>query len=311
MKKLLCALLLMLTIYLLSACSSSEPKLGPGDMLDNDTGEIYSLGMSKEDFDAAFNTSAITEEGNTVKYLSGILKVAFDGGKASEIECSGNSNRFSFYNFDFGMDISQIEGRYEKFDGASGYVFYSRYYDLNGKDVPIIDAEISAQLMVRDGDSVNRKDGQYINYRIAVESYDHIPDSTDSPESKTSNNTLSTEEPNLSLEDMAALIEAATSPNYQHVTVDAKDNVVTINIWQDGLAQAVASIKVSGGDSSNANWITVKDGLIAMSSAAHDLLDAHGFGDVLVSLNVLNDEDLSKVLLSIVNSVVVLDVLES
>jgi len=79
-------------------------------MLDNDTNKVLSLGVSRENFDNAFNTMSIKEDGNEVEYLGGILTVTFEENIAIRIECDGSTNRFSFYNFNFGMDISVIEG---------------------------------------------------------------------------------------------------------------------------------------------------------------------------------------------------------
>ena len=124
--------------------------------------------MEKEAFDNAFSTMPIEEDGDKVEYLGGILTVIFENGAAVEMKCDGSSDRFSFYKFDFSTPISQIEGRYEKFDKVSGYIFYSRYYDKDGKDVSISDAYILANLMVRDGDLLNMKDGQYIYYSISI-----------------------------------------------------------------------------------------------------------------------------------------------
>jgi hypothetical protein len=171
--KSLFALSLALALFVgMAACSSTandgKAKLLPINMLDNDTGKIYSLGEEKAKFDSAFGYMGIEEDGDDAEYLSGVLTVTYSDDKAIQIEVDGSTDRFSFYNFNFAMDIKQIEGRYEKSDIATGYIFYNRYYDNKGSDVPFIDATIEHTLMVRDGDLLNMKDGEYLHYFISL-----------------------------------------------------------------------------------------------------------------------------------------------
>ena len=169
MKKII--LLTAIALTLLSACGNSASgasKLSAGDMLDNDTGTIYSLGDPRSRFDDAFGYMGIEESEDEVEYLSGVLIVTFSDGAAIEIECDEATDRFSFLNFDFSTDISKIKGRYELFE-VSGYDFYSRYYDKEDNDTSLYDAYISHTLMVRDGDLMDMKDGDYLSYTITLE----------------------------------------------------------------------------------------------------------------------------------------------
>lgn len=168
MKKRIVIVFLSLTLLIsLVGCGSGKTKLSVGDMIDNDTGEVYSLETSRNQFDDAFAYMGIEEDDNKVEYLGGILEVVFENDVAVEIECDGTTDRFAFYNFDFNTEIQQIEGRYEKFDEAAGYIFYSRFYDEYGNDTEIYNSYIEHTLMVRDGDLLNMKNGDYLHYTIA------------------------------------------------------------------------------------------------------------------------------------------------
>ena len=163
----LCTLVFLASVC--SGCGSRPAKLGPGDMLDTDTGKIYSLGDERAIFDEAFGYMGIKEkadDNNVVDYLGGVLRVTFDDGKAVELRADGPSTRFEFYQFTFSTEISDIEGRYNKDDYPAGYIFYNRYYDENGKDTNRVNAAYEHTLMVRDGDMLDMKDGDYVHYFI-------------------------------------------------------------------------------------------------------------------------------------------------
>ncbi len=147
-------LILLSTVLILSACSSEDSKLGPEDILDTETDTIYSLGMNRSVFDKAFGHLGIEEEtdGDKVKvcYLDCNLTVTFQDYNAVSFFCSADTSRFTFYNFDFSMDISDIEGRYEA-SGERGNTYYSRYYDEEGNDVALYNAKYHYTVSLDDG----------------------------------------------------------------------------------------------------------------------------------------------------------------
>ncbi len=168
--------LVLIGILILSACEKAEHKFGPADVRDTETDVVYSLGMRKSTFDNAFDDDETQEEedfqGNTVvSYLGGDLDVTFEHGSAIDISCPSDTDRFSFYNFDFSMTMEQIEENYRELQfeelKGKGYKFFDRYYDENGEDVTLEDAYIRSTLMVADGNLYGIKDGQYISYSIS------------------------------------------------------------------------------------------------------------------------------------------------
>lgn len=170
MKKNLCvAISVLVCSLLLSSCGGNKSDVSFNGMLDSDSGKVYKLGDSKEIFDDAFGEPTFNEKRNEYSYLSDVLTIAYDEDDcAILIESSGKSNRFEFYDFNFDKPIKEIEGRYEKYDGASGYIFYHKYFDNNGDVCSLLDAAYIARLMVRDGDMevLHLKDGEYVSYSI-------------------------------------------------------------------------------------------------------------------------------------------------
>lgn len=176
MKRKVIPMILSLAILVISLASCGEVKSGApfNGILDTDTKITYQIGDKKEKFDKDFGNPEFDADREEYLYLSGVLTVEYDENDcAAVIESSGKSNRFEFNDFTFDKPINEIEGRYEKFDEAAGYVFYSRYYDDKGKSCDLYGAVYTARLMVRDGDMelLDLKDGEYVSYSIELNSY--------------------------------------------------------------------------------------------------------------------------------------------
>lgn len=143
MKKCFFWLMILAVALTMSACGETKPQIPCNGVLDIDTGNIFRLGDSKEVFDNAFGEPTQEEidlfDGTTYEYLyaGDILTVEYDNNDtAVYIKSSGKSNRFEFYDFTFDKPLNEIEGRYEKYDDSSLFVFYIRYFDENGNSVP-------------------------------------------------------------------------------------------------------------------------------------------------------------------------------
>ena len=160
--------LLAVALLLCVGCAKKEraPAAPFDGVLDVDTGNVYRLGDAKETFDSAFNDGKKDADRDYYSYLSDNLRVAYDdAGKAVEISVDGATNRFAFYNFTFDTDIASIEGRYERSD-VTGYHFYSLDFDENGEPCKPYTGTVFVTLQVRDGDLLDMKDGQYLEYSI-------------------------------------------------------------------------------------------------------------------------------------------------
>lgn len=170
MKKIFLFILIIVLIF-----CGCEKKVGPGDVLDNDTGKVYSLGNSKEVFDQAFGSSEYNDITEEWEYLSKMLCVAFDEeNKAVRIKVDSKTNRFSFNNFDFSKPMSDINGRYSEYK-MSGVTAYNLYFSQDGKVIELSDAVymenyIAHTLFVynEDDEILGRKKGAYEFYYIEL-----------------------------------------------------------------------------------------------------------------------------------------------
>lgn len=169
-KKAATIFVLIFVLLLCIGCTKQEnvPTAPFDGVLDVDTGKVYRLGDTKETFDGAFNGGKKDADRDYYSYLSDNLRITYDeAGKAIEISVNGATNRFAFYNFTFDTDIANIEGRYERSD-ITGYHFYSLDFDGNGDVCKPYTGTVYATLQVRDGDLLDMKDGQYIEYSIRM-----------------------------------------------------------------------------------------------------------------------------------------------
>ena len=168
MKKLVIVLVLFAVLFV--GCGK---KLGPADMLDNDTGKVYSLGDSKEVFDQAFGSSVYNEYTHAMDYLSKMLSVEFDeANNATRIEVSGGTNRFSFYGFDFSKSLADIKGRYKE-TVMAGSNAYSTYFSVDGKALDLKNAYMQDRFIVHslhvrttDQEITGLKAGDYVFYSV-------------------------------------------------------------------------------------------------------------------------------------------------
>lgn len=163
-------LFILMAVLLFSGCGK---KLGPGDVLDNDTGKIYSLGTSKEVFDQAFGSSTYNENTNAMDYLSKTLSVEFDESNcAMSIKVYGGTNRFSFNDFDFSKSLEDIKGRYHE-NVMAGANAYSVFYTMDGQQVDLIEAykqdrfiKHALQVRTTDQEISGLKAGDFVFYAI-------------------------------------------------------------------------------------------------------------------------------------------------
>ena len=81
------------------------------------------------------------------------------------------------------------------------------------------------------------------------------------------------------------------------------------DIWSDGLGDAVAAIREAGGSFADESWMMAKDAVVLMSRSFRGLMDEAGLEESVLTVNVLNDLNREKALLSVRDSTIVYDTL--
>lgn len=120
------------------------------------------------------------------------------------------------------------------------------------------------------------------------------------------------EEPNTDKADIKtvlSLIEMQGLQNFEYHTIDGDETGITMNVGGNGIAAEVTSAKLMGKDQNYKPWADMKDNMIYMCNSTKELLEALGYDDTLVMLNLVNDLNTDNVLLTILNGVVIYDVM--
>lgn len=89
-------------------------------------------------------------------------------------------------------------------------------------------------------------------------------------------------------------------------SVMVKDNLVTVNVWQDGIA--AGAVFAGAGDETNlAAWQTMRDGIITFQTGLQSIFDESGHSEMQVAVNVLNDLSKDKTLLTAAFGTIIYD----
>lgn len=123
-----------------------------------------------------------------------------------------------------------------------------------------------------------------------------------SPESN-----ANSDEPLMSMDMTAAVIEALVSQNFENYKIDYDDSGITLSLWQDGLA-AGSVLAAAGNQESVDSWNNIKESLITFCDSVSESMEAAGHGDATIMINVLNDQNTDNILLSALNGVIIYDV---
>ncbi|MBO4808730.1 MAG: hypothetical protein J5537_06770 [Lachnospiraceae bacterium] len=92
------------------------------------------------------------------------------------------------------------------------------------------------------------------------------------------------------------------SDNY---TISYDDNMVTINVWQEGVAMGAAGVKTGLVDRSE--WDTMVDNMQYMSNSIYDAYKPY---DVDVAINIVNDQNKENTLVTFLDGIKVYDALD-
>lgn len=101
----------------------------------------------------------------------------------------------------------------------------------------------------------------------------------------------------ISEEELETRLREALSGFGDDCEISAEEYLYTVNVWQDGLA-TTAFLAAAGDAEALEAWNSVADVTRSASESLQLLLEQSGYGDYMVVINVLNDENKDNVLLS-------------
>lgn len=112
---------------------------------------------------------------------------------------------------------------------------------------------------------------------------------------------------------VAASLKAVLDKNAEgtgvEYNVDYDDAGITIYVKADGAAAEIAQAKASGYDDTYEPWVTMRDSMVNLCNSAVDAVEAFGVTGKYVTVTVVNDANEDNTILTIMNGVVVYDVM--
>lgn len=111
----------------------------------------------------------------------------------------------------------------------------------------------------------------------------------------------------LTLDDIAGVIKKNLWESYDNVEVTATADTIRVKIWNDGVAAGIYFIQQ--GELERDEWDDIKRSIINLSRNIQEVMKAGGRSDVHLSIDVLNDQNTEKTLLTVFDSTVVFDIL--
>lgn len=108
------------------------------------------------------------------------------------------------------------------------------------------------------------------------------------------------------IEIMMAATEILLSKNFgKNYSVSRKDNLVIINVWQDGMA--TGAVGVQAGLIDKREWTNMTKSIQSFSKSIYEEFEPYGAN---VNVNVLNDMNTDNILITYLNGVKFYDVLD-
>ena len=108
------------------------------------------------------------------------------------------------------------------------------------------------------------------------------------------------------LDAAVSYIKQLMSESFEGYEVSYDDTGITINIWQDGIAAGATFADSVKGEYLQ-SWNTMVDNFVSMAENTRTYLDTLGLNDIVLSINILNDQNKENILVMIVNDILVFD----
>ncbi|MGM9626936.1 MAG: hypothetical protein ACI3V4_02425 [Faecousia sp.] len=105
---------------------------------------------------------------------------------------------------------------------------------------------------------------------------------------------------------VVSFVEITLKDYYENYNVGYEDNILTVNVWQDGVA-AGAMLAKNGNQECIDSWNYLTDSVKKLCLSISDLVSTFGLTDTCVVINVLNDADTDNVILCVIEGAVLYD----
>lgn len=114
----------------------------------------------------------------------------------------------------------------------------------------------------------------------------------------------------VSMDSIIQLIDPLLEETFENHSIDYDGTNLTINISQTGIAAAAALAATTNDPSLIESWSSLKENIVYMSTSTSEALEELGYGDTVLTIAVLNDQNEENILLMAVDNVIVYDALD-
>lgn len=110
--------------------------------------------------------------------------------------------------------------------------------------------------------------------------------------------------------ELVAAMEDALSAGYDGYEVSVKGKEITASVWKDGFAVELTRAVDAGYPRVRLRWTYTVEQMVDLAGALQDFVESVGHEDKTVTLKLLNDTNLDREFLVIIDREVVYDVIE-
>ena len=112
----------------------------------------------------------------------------------------------------------------------------------------------------------------------------------------------------VSIEDVKQILYDKIAGNFEYVDVKGDETSISVNVAESGIA--LEAILANSQDRFT-EWREMKKGMQSFSEAVYKLVKDSGFGDTIVYVNLLNDQNKENTLIMYMNGVLIYDAIDN
>ena len=112
----------------------------------------------------------------------------------------------------------------------------------------------------------------------------------------------------VSIEDVKQILYDKVAGNFEYVDVKGDETSISVNVAESGIALEAI---LANSQEKFTEWREMKKGMQSFSEAVYKLVKDSGFGDTIVYVNLLNDQNKENTLIMYMNGVLIYDAIDN
>ena len=112
----------------------------------------------------------------------------------------------------------------------------------------------------------------------------------------------------VSIEDVKQILYDKIAGNFEYVDVKGDETSISVNVAESGIALEAI---LANSQEKFTEWREMKKGMQSFSEAVYKLVKDSGFGDTIVYVNLLNDQNKENTLIMYMNGILIYDAIDN